>query len=586
MKKIIVLLCILVFPAISNAACGGSSPTLTAASAERDDVAACFAIATHGDTINIPAGEATWDEPISFVMNLTIKGAGKTATVLTENFTGASSTNYMAFFKFTPDATARSNIDNLTDDTAIFEISDIGFVGAIRSYIHGVLIYNQNETAIRRVRIHDNAYTKLIYATYPVGDVFGVFDNNTLDRTRMAYYLGNEQSSWNNNRTSLGGPDAWYMEDNVSSTENGYPGNLFGGGHALSVVARYNQTTGVMGNANYYWENHGNQKGNIYGTQIVEVYGNDLACVHYQAGKAAVNRGGKTIAAYNRMGAQYAIISLWEEYSDEYSGTTTTLPAVFTINDTYYINNRKISNATLATLPIGYDCHDRTAIPKGSQCYSIETTIYGNTTQELVENREYFNHKDLATFQANPNEGVTCGTAEQMNALTPTTVGVGFWVPTDIAEQPCTSVSSNNVGTNPKTKLDGTLYKWGGDSWEEFWTPYEYPHPLRGETPPDPEEGPWLVSVGGDAGCYFVPHNPAYVEDGLTTEVGVYAATNYSVATVSGCGGTWGGEGTYTTAAVTGDCEVACTSKKLSPDTAIGSGAAVKFGVGAGAIVR
>jgi hypothetical protein len=64
--------------------------------------------------------------------------------------------------------------------------------------------------------------------------------------------------------------------------------------------------------------------------------------------------------------------------------------------------------------------------------------------------------------------GVTRGTTAQMNALTPSFVGYGFWV---------TDQGSWNANLPPNTS--GQLYVWSGSSWVLAYTPYAYPHPLR-----------------------------------------------------------------------------------------------------------
>lgn len=86
----------------------------------------------------------------------------------------------------------------------------------------------------------------------------------------------------------------------------------------------------------------------------------------------------------------------------------------------------------------------------------------------IADDRDYF--REVASFDGTTGTGT--GTASEMNAITPTLAGVGFWV-TDEGEW-----NSLNGGA------DGRLYVWGGSSWDLEYTPYEYPHPLRGEVAP------------------------------------------------------------------------------------------------------
>ena len=64
-------------------------------------------------------------------------------------------------------------------------------------------------------------------------------------------------------------------------------------------------------------------------------------------------------------------------------------------------------------------------------------------------------------------------------AATPTgtcTTGVGYWK----TSQSCSEVPSGSYGKNPTTPLLGTLYRCTStNNWQEYYTPYQYPHPLR-----------------------------------------------------------------------------------------------------------
>lgn len=83
-RWLLLVMFIMTAPSLADAACSGSSPTLTAASASRADFAACETLAVDGDTINVPAGTATWS-PHYTITNKSIKivGAGIGNTVIT-----------------------------------------------------------------------------------------------------------------------------------------------------------------------------------------------------------------------------------------------------------------------------------------------------------------------------------------------------------------------------------------------------------------------------------------------------------------------------------------------------------------------
>ncbi len=113
----------------------------------------------------------------------------------------------------------------------------------------------------------------------------------------------------------------------------------------------------------------------------------------------------------------------------------------------------------------------------------------GTSRGHIQADRDYFHY----TTSFNGSSGTGCGTLVQMNAITPTLTGVGFWVPTNIDTMPCRPAATN-VGAESEgmtTPITGTLYKWSGTAWKIHYTPYQYPHPLRsGVTTPYPLSRP------------------------------------------------------------------------------------------------
>ncbi len=93
-------------------------------------------------------------------------------------------------------------------------------------------------------------------------------------------------------------------------------------------------------------------------------------------------------------------------------------------------------------------------------------TDAGFTEPDVIQaDRDFF--WQGASFDG--SSGVGRGTAAEMKALTPTKTGVGFWV---------TDEGSWNQKLPPNTS--GQLYVWNGTAWVLRYTPYTYPHPLRG----------------------------------------------------------------------------------------------------------
>lgn len=85
MRKILILvLLILCGSKVSRAACSGSSPTLTAASAAQADIQACITIAHNGDTILVPASAGvSYSTPVSIPSTVCVTINGQNGVTIT-----------------------------------------------------------------------------------------------------------------------------------------------------------------------------------------------------------------------------------------------------------------------------------------------------------------------------------------------------------------------------------------------------------------------------------------------------------------------------------------------------------------------
>ena len=480
--------------ASAYAACSGSSPNLTAASANRSDVADCVAASTYGDTIVIPAcaaGNCVWTSGIDITKDIKIVGAGIDTTILTLGF--ADNSTKEAFLKFTPDATSRNNLQSLSG-THIFEVSGITFAGNNRmAYKYGMWIYNSFTPVIKRVNIHHNKFNGIHRAVEIYGYTHGVFHNNTLINTNASYPQGAGLDAFTYDVKSAGSSANWYIEDNTFSFSindgviSGAANN--GGGY----VARYNTVTGATA---LYFDIHSNQGAGIKGGQVVEIYGNDLGSSTTQNGMAL--RGGKDIIFNNKL-KQHGM-EIYEEHADAISGllpanqcpstpnglcTGTSTPYAcctgaatgtcgpqicldtcncWKVNHSYIWNNRDYTTNAIWSTFIRYDTYDN-------------VVGHDNGPSELVENREFWTQRATGTFDgtgdASSGGGVGCGTLASRPATC--TTGVGYWA----TGQSCSDLTGM-VGANPSTPISGTLYRCTTtNTWTAYYTPYTYPHPLR-----------------------------------------------------------------------------------------------------------
>lgn len=526
MRKIIIITILLVLIACrAFATCGGSvieSPTgvFTAYDTSYDCVnnavlAATAAGATnsgYGNTVKIPAGDSTWSSANGILITKDIKiiGAGYNSTIIRDGFTDTpTEVNYLYFFKFVPDATARANIDSLSD-TNTYEISGIHFYGyyttspsVSRKYVFAHLTYNMSLPVIRRVKIHNNKYTNMYKGDKYEGYVHGVVYNNVFYNTGAYYGSGTDEKAFANDRMYPGTVNGLFLEDNTFELYNTETDVAGGNSHGRGAIIRYNTYTGTTNTGVVeYIDVHSNQIG-IAGGQFVEIYGNNFIATLSggDVNRAVYTRGGKNIYMYNVIGGRSGAFALTEEYSDIYSPAITgACPdpdgekqvcsdscICQKIHDSYFFNNRRTGGALVNASMMSV-----TGSVNGRDYHHLNNRVF-NDPPEIIENVEYFNHKD----SFNGTAGVGCGTSEQMNAITPTTTGVGFWVPTNISTMPCSSVSSSNIGKNPAVPITGTLYKWNGSAWVAFWSPYTYPHPLRVATVPAPTTISGGVSISG-----------------------------------------------------------------------------------------
>ena len=608
MKKIILVLYLLLLcPSLAWGAgnCGawgstegGTTPWTVSSDAEGTasaayaDVAACVGVATYGDTVNLgacAAGNCIWDDQIIITKNMSIVGAGTDATYLTARFEGLAEdySGARGFFTFTPNADARARLDSLDEDTEVFEVTGIHFYkDAPRlGSKYGVWIVNSYLPIIKRVKIHHNSFTNIHRATYTTGYVHGVFYSNILHNTNGAYPQG--KGNFTDDIRVPGTATAWFVEGNAFTWPADGAGDMSGAANAGgSHVVRYNDCT--EGRLGFYVETHSNQPKQV-GGYFTEIYNNFMTSSTLQNG---IDMRGSQCFIFNNI-ANTSIYKVRDEFYDISSvpGATSQLHAsicsgstvaaatcegtcpqvcaddclCWKVNNSYFWNNRRTLGGAIKSVVVLQDSWDNSA-----------TGAFNKNPFEVVENREFWNQNE--SFDGTTGVGVGLAAAKPETC----TAGVGYWATDERKLYRC---------------------KAGDDDWEVYYEPYTCPHPLTGYTGTcgdgygvssyniESEAPKYTItfSTTGD-GCSWASESIEVTDEEVQAVGTLSIPPNYTlVGSVGGtCQGSYSGvTGRYTTSALdTTDCTVTAVCKKLSPDTAIGSGAAVKFGVGAGAIVR
>lgn len=451
MKKIClgVVLFLWFYTSDALAVCTGTSPNLTAASASFTDVSACVTAAIAGDTINIPAGSATWGSTLSYAKSITLQGAGSSSTVITSSM-GA----YSPLIEITPPS-----------DTTLTRVTGIGFqLGTLNSGRSAVTINGRPDTAFipTKVRIDHNALTggggsPGGIVTY--NQVYGVIDHNTFTNVYSGVFgwgAFDQNQIWfdayNAGGIFAGTANAMFVEDNsflYTSAINGatVDASVYIQQGAIYVIRNNTFDASAVVNPNVIelmYNHHGNQEYCFGGTcttfrgqPIFESYNNTGVCSSTNCEFMSM-RGGSNIIhdeTFTASGTPFAVVKFDEEecwQSVFFSPLRTTYPAQDQVTNSFVWNvNYNGSNIT-----------DVTIAQDNGAC----------SENFIIKDRDYFMHAP----QSSGGKTSFTGTRYGGSTTAPTTGDTG-------------SMTFSSSGAN-------AYYP---------YTPYTYPHPLiAGGSPP------------------------------------------------------------------------------------------------------
>ena len=438
--------CVILFEAVlSGSANAATQVDRKAGSCSYEDVSSAVNTAESGDTVIVPAGSATWNKCLTITKGITLQGAGIGQTVIISSIAEREG----SLIRYAPASPSLNEPFRIT-----------GFTLDANNISHGIILANYTTIIINKIRVDHNRILKAgsrrpgegkwrCIAVY--GTVYGVIDNNVIDSTngKAIDSGGMEGKSWAELTRNFGDENNIYYEDNTFISNDTFSSCGNGGRY----VSRYNNYFGSQSNFFPILDAHGNQLKGIYGTMMVEIYGNNID-LGPQAGCFLDHRGGQALVFFNKIKAGRPVTS---KVRDEYDDATHPAPNPFLqhVTNSYYWNNR--SNSLLISPYIVKHIPNKDVNYDGVQ---------------LAEDVDFWVHK----VDFGGTKGMGCGSLE--NRPGTCVPGTAYWA----TEQPCAEVSDDNIGAHPRKPISGTLYKCTAPNvWSTYYTPYTYPHPLRGE---------------------------------------------------------------------------------------------------------
>jgi hypothetical protein len=444
--------------------------------------------ASPGNTINVPAGSGTvtWpanaiiipaNKPLSIVgpgMGNLIINVGGPKIITIANYIGTAERPAARISGFT--------FRNQPDQAGYSVIYATGQGWRIHNNKHINLSPNANEF------VYSDNYNSAV-------PPYGLVDNNILHNSKILVNgsLGttNANAFWSG-KLELGTKNAVYVEDNVFisdvSASTGIVRLCMDANRAGRYVFRNNTTT------NQWVLAHGLQADTERGPRSWEIYGNTFSMTINKYGTGLIHLMAGTGVVFNNYVPPSSrtcenILSFGHERSNRAIGAAGYCDGTSgwdgnTVGQSGWPCRDQVGTSTDAAqwatpvidhLPAPIQVRSPAYVWSNLKGENIDSPlVHLNAPAHIKENRDYYQHDTVHCIAGTScTAGVGCGTLANLPASC--TPGVAYWA----TNQSCTNMTGM-VGANPSTPISGTLYRCNASGqWENYYTPYTYPHPLR-----------------------------------------------------------------------------------------------------------
>ena len=261
----------------------------------------------------------------------------------------------------------------------------------------------------------------------------------------MLRCFGNDADSWTNLTFSYGSAQNMYFEDNTIICEAFPP---FEGGVGGRYCARYNAITvgndGTAVNIQVF-DAHGNTAASNTGTMGVECYNNTVYAQYAPNGGSLIDHRGGRGLVYNNLVYGPLLYDIYV-YAREEENDSTKPPATAPDGEAQHVCNSYYWSNKQGHAAPGTDIL--------TAKYNISSTVdYGGAIGLVPQwDRDCFRH--TTPFTGASGVGVGLRADRPSSGLT---VGVGYWSTDESILYRATSATT----------------------WEAYYVPYTYPHPLR-----------------------------------------------------------------------------------------------------------